>query len=108
MSKRISSDSRRTKAAPHSTVHSQVVMMTSSDQPTGSVQHVAYENLDDERREHHAEQRDCDILGAALKPMPQPASISNASDWNRAGGNGRFKLDEPAEPPDVLDASATT
>ena len=35
MSKRISSDSLKMKAAPHKTVQSQVVMMTSSDQPTG-------------------------------------------------------------------------
>ena len=52
-SKRISSASRSTKAAPQSTSHSHM-MMVSSDAPADrEVQQIAEHDLDDERDEHH-------------------------------------------------------
>ena len=104
MSKRISSDSRRMKAAPHSTVQSQVVMMTSSDHPTGLIQHVACENLDDEGCKHHGQQvqprRSRLVAGASVRPLWNRVfinrSLASALDLERMLGAGSGSLSRPS------------
>ena len=68
-SNRISSPSLSQNADPSSTMYSQVITDSSEVQPTGEVEEVAKDDLDDEGDEHDPQQAGHDVLGAPANPL---------------------------------------